>query len=85
VLCGARALCWILWKTKKYACFNRKYPNDPANVIYRLCNVLSGCTFLQTNQDRGRVEVGVDKLKMVVREAYSRSHGWARSVLRITG
>jgi hypothetical protein len=42
VLCGARALCWILWETRNDACFNRKYSNDPTNVIYRLCNVLIG-------------------------------------------
>jgi hypothetical protein len=63
----------------------KKYPNDPSNIIYRMCNVLTGWAFLQTDQDRGKVEAGVDKLKMVSREAYSRSHGWAPSVLRITG
>jgi hypothetical protein len=62
-----------------------KYPNDLANVICRLYNVLSGWAFLQTDQDRRRVEAGVEKLEMVIREAYSRSHGWAPGVLRITG
>jgi hypothetical protein len=38
---------------------------------------------LQTEQDKEKVEVGVDKLKMVIREAYARSHGWAPVVLRI--
>jgi hypothetical protein len=52
VLCGAGALRWILWKTKNDACFNQKYPNDPANVIYRPYNVLSGWAFLQIDQDR---------------------------------
>jgi hypothetical protein len=85
VLCGAVAFCWILWKTRNDACFNRNYRNDPANVIYRLCNVLSGWAFLQTDQDRRSVEARVEKLKMVIREAYSRSHGWAPGVLRITG
>jgi hypothetical protein len=84
VLCGAGALCWILWKTRNDACFERKFPNDPANVIYRLCNVLVGWALLQTDQDREKVEAGVEKLKMVIREAYSRSHGWAPGVLRIT-
>jgi hypothetical protein len=69
VLCGAAALCWILWKTRNDACFNKKYPNDSASVIYRLCNVLTGRAFLQTDQDRGRVDEQVDKLKMVIREA----------------
>jgi hypothetical protein len=83
VLCGAGALCWILWKTRNDAYFNKKYPNDPTDVIYRLFNVLTGWAFLQTYQDRGKVEEGVNKLKTVIREAYARSHGWAPGVLRI--
>jgi hypothetical protein len=83
VLCGAAALCWILWKTRNDACLNNKKPNDPANVIYRLCNLLSGWAFLQTNQDRRNIEQGVDKLNMVIREAYACAHGWAPAVLRI--
>jgi hypothetical protein len=46
--------------------------------------MLTGWAFLQTGQDRGKVEAGVDKLKTVIREAYSRSHGWAPDELRIT-
>jgi hypothetical protein len=42
VLCGAAALYWILWKIRNHACFNNKYPNDPVNVIYMLCYVLTG-------------------------------------------
>jgi hypothetical protein len=83
VLCGAAALCWTLWKTRNDACFNNKKPNDPANVIYRLCNLLSGWAFLQTDQDRRNIEEGVEKLKMVIREAYACAHGWAPAVLRI--
>jgi hypothetical protein len=52
-------------------------PNNPAYVIYILCNVLTGWVFLQTYQDRGKVDEGVDKLKMVIREAYVCAHGWA--------
>jgi hypothetical protein len=58
-------------ENKKHACFNKKYPNDPANVIYSLCNVLIGWAFLHKDQDRRRVEEGVDKLKMVIREAHA--------------
>jgi hypothetical protein len=39
---------------------------------------------LQTDQDRGKVEVGVGMLKMVIREVYARSHGLALGVLRIS-
>jgi hypothetical protein len=60
-----------------------KKTSDPANVIYRLCNLLSGWAFLQTDQDIRSIEKGVEKPKMVIREAYACAHGWALAVLRI--
>jgi hypothetical protein len=82
-MCGASAVCWVLWKTRNDVCFNRAIVSDPANVVYRLCNVLNSWALLQKNQDRGRVEEGMLKLKMVIREAYARTHGWAPTVARI--
>jgi hypothetical protein len=38
---------------------------------------------LQRNQDQGKVEEGVMKLKLVIREAYAKPHGWAPTVARI--
>jgi hypothetical protein len=35
------------------------------------------------DRDRGSIEEGVDKLKMIFREAYACAHGWAPGVLRI--
>jgi hypothetical protein len=52
-------------------------------VVYRLCNVLNSWALLQKNQDQGRVDAGVLKLKMVIREAYAKAHGWAPTVARI--
>jgi hypothetical protein len=45
--------------------------------------VLNGWALLQKNQDQGKVEEGVLKLKMVIREAYTKSHGWAPTMARI--
>jgi hypothetical protein len=45
--------------------------------------LLNGWAILQKNQDRGKIEEGVVKLKMVIREAYAKSHGWAPTVMRI--
>jgi hypothetical protein len=38
---------------------------------------------LQRNQDQGKVEEGVLKLKLVIREAYAKAHGWAPTVAQI--
>jgi hypothetical protein len=84
VMCGASVVCWVLWKTRNDVCFNRTSLSDPANVVYRLCNLLNGWAILPKNQDRGKVEEGVVQLKMVIREAYAKSHGWAPTVMRIT-
>jgi hypothetical protein len=83
VMCGASAVCWVLWKTRNDVCFNRVTGSDPANMVYRLCNVLNSWALLQKNQDQGRVDEGVLELKMVIREAYAKAHGWAPTVARI--
>jgi hypothetical protein len=38
---------------------------------------------LQKNQDQGMVDEGVLKLKVVIREAYAKAHGWVPTVARI--
>jgi hypothetical protein len=64
-------------------CFNRTVVSDPANILYKLCNVLNNWAILQKNQDQGKVEEGAMKLKLVIQEAYAKSHGWAPTVARI--
>jgi hypothetical protein len=76
-------LCWVLWKTRNDVCFNRAVVSDPANIIYKLCNLLNNWAILQKNQDQEKVEEGVLKLKLVIREAYAKTHGWAPTVARI--
>ena len=46
VLGGCAAICWTIWKTRNDACFNRKFPNDPAAVVYRLCALLNSWAIL---------------------------------------
>jgi hypothetical protein len=46
--------------------------------------LLNGWAILQKNQDKEKVEEGVRKLKMVIREAYAKSHGWAPNIAQIT-
>jgi hypothetical protein len=38
---------------------------------------------LQKNHDQGRVDEGMLKLKMVIRKAYAKAHGWAPTVAQI--
>jgi hypothetical protein len=83
VMCGASAVCWVLWKMRNDVCFNRTIVSDPANIIYRLYNLLNDWAILQKNQDQGNIEEGVMKLKLVIREAYAKSHGWAPTFARI--
>jgi hypothetical protein len=45
--------------------------------------LLNDWAILQKNQDKRKVE-GVMKPKMVIREAYAKSHGWAPTVARVT-
>ena len=59
------------------ACFNRKFPNDPVAVVYRLCALLNSWAILQKNHVRRRLEEGAEKIQLVLREVYARSHGWS--------
>ena len=52
VLSGGATVCWTIWKTRNDACFNKKYPDDPASVVFRICNVLNGWALLQKNPKR---------------------------------
>jgi hypothetical protein len=54
-----------------------------ANIIYRLYNLLNGWAILQKNQNQRKVEEGVIKLKLVIREAYAKLYGWTPTVARI--
>jgi hypothetical protein len=45
--------------------------------------LLNDWAILQKNQDQGNIEEGVMKLKLVIREAYAKSHGWAPTFARI--
>jgi hypothetical protein len=85
VRCGDLVVCWTLWKTRNDVCFNRIVLNDPANVIYRLCSLLTSWAILQRTQDKRKVKDRAMQLKLVIRETYARSHGWAPTIARITG
>ena len=56
---------------------------DLANVIYKFCNVIISSAILQKNQDRERLEEGVEMIKLVMREVLSTSHGWESALLRL--
>ena len=84
-LSGGAAVCWTIWKTRNDACFNKKNPDDPAALVYRLCNILNLWALLQKRQDISVLEEGVEKMKKVIREALARRHGWAPTILRLTG
>jgi hypothetical protein len=61
-----------------------KYPDDPTNTVYCLCNIFNYWEILQKNQDKESLEDDVEKLKQVTKEICSRAHGKAPTTLRIT-
>lgn len=72
---GGSIICWTIWKTKNSACFDRKFPDDPSAVIFKLCSLLKSWNILQKTEDRNAIEEGVLKIKEVSREVFSTRHG----------
>lgn len=47
--------------------------HDPATIIFTLCHHLINWEILQTSQGAGSVELGVEKIKMVVQEIHQKT------------
>lgn len=45
--------------------------------------MINSWAILQKESDREKLEAGARMIKMVVREAFSRLHGWAPGVARL--
>lgn len=76
ILGGEVTICWTIWKARNRACFDKKNPDDPTVLVYRLCHYLNSWSILQKPQDRGKTEEGVKLIKKVLEEVYARSLGW---------
>ena len=77
VFYGGATVCWMIWKTRHDNYFKCRFADDPANVVYRLCNMINLWEILNKGQGRKNLEECMEKLKLVIREAYSRNHGSA--------
>ncbi|KQK14106.1 hypothetical protein BRADI_1g14343v3 [Brachypodium distachyon] len=83
MVCGGAAVIWTIWKCRNEACFQQKFPHDPAGLIFRVCTLLDAWNSLQKDRDRGKLEEGSKKLRMVMHEVYSKRHGWLHDVRRL--
>lgn len=70
-----QAVCCGTSKTRNDACFQRKMPSDPTNVILSLCQLLDHWNVLQKGQVRGALHRVKDRLRKVVKDVFGCWHG----------
>lgn len=83
MFCGAAAIIWTIWKTRNNTCFRNLFPSDTTALVFFVCNDILVWNSLHTEPKRRRLDEGVSKIKTVMADANSRSHGWNLTRRRI--
>ena len=81
VLLGAAALCWSVWRCRNAEVFDNKR-SFFLQVIYLTTHWLRSWTILQRHTLLDKLVVASHFLEQMIKDFFSRAHGW-RSSLRI--
>jgi hypothetical protein len=78
------ALFWSIWKTTNRACFENVLPTDPCEIIYQICHWIDFWSELQKPGVQKMLRRSSEMLKMVIKDVFDRSRGWAPLCRRVT-
>ena len=51
IMVGVAAVIWTLWKTRNLACFERKWPSEPLEVVRTVCFWIDWWANMQVSED----------------------------------
>ncbi len=81
---GLAAIIWTIWKFRNKACFEKKLPADPTDLMFMACSLVESWATLQKQEgSRRNLQLGARLLKQVVNEVYNSKLGWRGGVRRI--
>ena len=84
VIVGIVAVLWSIWKCRNKACFERKLPNDPIELVYTACNWVDSWAILPKQEaSRRNLQLGTRLLKQVANDVFNSRHGWMGGTRRI--
>ena len=83
---GVVAMFWGIWKTRNLACFEKKWPSEPIEVVHRICYWIDWWANLQAAED-GKLELqqGARMLTRVADEVFRRTRSWATWRPKLSG
>jgi hypothetical protein len=68
---GIAAVIWSIWKTRNSACFEKKYPDEPCEVIFKICHHINCRSSLQAKEDvKNRLVFCAKLLEKVVKDVF---------------
>ena len=82
---GVAALIWAIWKTRKKACFDGVFLQDPISIVFLMAHYISYWAGLQKQSLRGLQRKGAKMVVLVATEFFHRKQGWGPLVLRLGG
>ena len=82
---GVAAILWGIWKARNNACFEKVWPDEPIDVIYRICYWIQWWSLLQVKQDaKDRLVYFAKLLEKVAKEVFGAGRSSASWVPRLT-
>nr|CAE04469.3 OSJNBa0029L02.10 [Oryza sativa Japonica Group] len=66
VVVGLAAIIWTIWKFRNKACFEKKLPADPTDLVFMACSLVDSWATLQKQEgSRRNLQLGARLLKQV--------------------
>jgi hypothetical protein len=74
---GVAAVIWTVWKARNLACFEKKWPREPVDVLFRVVYWINYWCDLQVKED-AKLELrrGANLLGRIADEIFKARRGW---------
>ena len=81
---GVSAVFWAIWKARNSACFEKKWPLEPIDVIYRIVYWIDFWSGLQVTEDaKLELQRGARLLGRIAEEVFAAKGSWRSWIPRL--